>query len=182
MKNTIITLLLLFSFNLIAQDEELYKRELPVNESGKIEMSSVFECPGKNKDLLFLNIKTWVTQKYISSNGVIQLDDKEAGLFIIRVVNEYEDFMKYNQIQIIKFQVKDEKCKVTLSNIKLNYTYGGILVDDDIEKTIIEDMYKSNGKPNKGSKFHKEKLIEFWDLLNVELPVALNSNENKNDW
>lgn len=166
----------------ISQTEELYQRKLPTNDKNVIEFSLIIDSLQKSKNDLYLQMKSWVTEKYVSANDVIQLDDKEAGLIIVKGVLQYEDWITYRQPHTLKIQLKDNKCRIILTNIYLHYTFNGVKVENNIEKIIIEELYKQNGKPNKGSKLHKEELIKFWDSLSADISNVLKKETSTNDW
>lgn len=182
MKNTLSIIFFLKSSFAFCQTEELYQRDLPLNENGIIELTSVFDAPEKSKNDLYILLKSWIAEKYVSANKVIQVDDKEAGLIIVKGIFQYDDWITYSQHHMLKFQIKDNKFRVTLTNIVLSYVFSGTKVENNIEKTIVDELYKSNGKPNKGSRLHKEKLVQFWDDLNSDLKKETSRSKTDNDW
>ena len=87
-----------------------------------LSFSKVIPAEGMNKNDLFVAMNEWFTEKYNSSNAVIQMSDKEAGIIIGKGATNYVDprrsFACYSGIirHTIKVQVKDGRFKVDLSN------------------------------------------------------------------
>ena len=182
MKKTLLSLLFLISIKGIAQNEEFYQRNLPLNQNGIIELTSVFDSLNKSKNELYVLLKSFVATTYTSENEGIQFDDKEAGMIIAKGNFKYKDAIsiEYTQSYILKFEIKENKFRLTVTDIFLSYIYSRVNFNERIEETIIKNLYKTNGKPNKGSKLHKEQLVMFWDELNSKLKVQASSTSD--DW
>ena len=59
--------------------------EFPIDSiSQQITYSKVFEFTGYTKEKLFLKAKTWATHQYVSVRDVIQYEDKEEGIMILK--------------------------------------------------------------------------------------------------
>ena len=159
--------IILFTFCYGANAQaDLYKTKLPVNNQNKIELIEVIDFPDKSqKDLYFL-AEEWVEQNYISDNYDIHLNKQNAteitamGLFSfskngLGAKNQYD--------HTLKVEIKDEKARVTLTNLNIKYTSMGVAENFPAEEVIIENLYKKNGKPKKRAKKQKEQILEFWN-------------------
>jgi hypothetical protein len=179
----LISLAVLFSvFNLHAQDE-LYKRELPLNENERIEFIEVIEVPGKTQDELYISAKTWIAEDYNSANDVIQMDEKKAGKVIVKGIYSYTNWIKYKLHHILKIYVKENKARISLSGLVLKYSYQNMEAENPMRKTVIDGLYKKNGKPNKGAIYQKEQLLIFWETTKNRITAGLNKKgTDEDDW
>ncbi len=183
MKNILLIFLILSFSSLIAQ-EELYKRELPLNDDNRIEFEEIIEIPNKTKTDLYLLSKTWIIENYNSANDVIQMDDKEAGKIISKGIYSYLQYgIDYKLHHILKIYTKDGKVKINLSSLYFHYSFMDAKAETPIRELIIDGLYKKNGKVNMGSKEHKEKLILFWESTKNSIINELNNKaDDEDDW
>jgi hypothetical protein len=108
MKVIFLTLLLLISIKIVAQDKLTYSKVIQTDSIGKA--------------ALFTKVRSWMSEFYNSSKAVIDMEDKESGTIIGNAIFNY-DFGKLSYLcyegkvnYSIKIMVKDNRIKVELSN------------------------------------------------------------------
>lgn len=119
-KNLIFAILitLMFSITSFGQEYEIEERTV----------TGIFEVKGKSKSELFSELNKWVSINYKASEHVIQMNDKESGILIIKGTKEvqYENawkslykkseiIQKYSTLKIshlIEMNVKDDKFRI----------------------------------------------------------------------
>ena len=134
-----ILITLIFSFHSFGQEYEM---------EGKT-VTGIFEIKEKSKSDIFSDINKWISINYNSSKNVIQMNDKEAGIIIIKGTNEvqYENawknlykktkiIPKYSTLKtshLIEINVKDNKFRIIykLTEIKdLNNIFNNMVIEN----------------------------------------------------
>ncbi len=103
----------------------LYSQEYTLEDKTVV---GVFDAPKKTKSEIFSSINKWISINYNSAQGVVQLNDKEAGNIILKGINEavYKNVLKelypknkyiqeYNTVKFnhtVEINIKDEKYRV----------------------------------------------------------------------
>lgn len=114
----------------------------PLNEAGEIEYTEVVQVDGVNAKELFVRAKEWLALTFVSSESVIDFEDKEAGKIIgngILEVYRKRDMGISMDLGINRFmmeiQVKDGRYKYKIYKIKhelmppaVNSSPGNLLV------------------------------------------------------
>jgi hypothetical protein len=93
------------------------------NAQEALSFSKVIQADSLDKTSIYVALRAWFSEMYNSSNKVIQMDDKDAGVIIGKgttqynyggmVYSCYEGWINYT----IKVQVRDGRYKAELSNI-----------------------------------------------------------------
>lgn len=145
------------------------------------------DSTSNSKDQLYSLTKTFIAEKWNSANDVVQNDDKDGGVIILKgLTNKFHQkyLMNYHEFvyqYTIKFYFKDKKYKVQLEDVSCYSHYVGVNKWPCIEPT--EDYSrKIEGMP-------PEKLREMMDDLKKELGTIFQSYNNyiynskdKTDW
>jgi hypothetical protein len=137
--NSIFTILIIIAFSFVSFGQE-YEMESKI-------VTGIFEVNDKTKSDLFSEINKWISINYKSSKNVIQLNDKEAGVIIIKGTNEvqYENawkelykkkgiIPKYSNLKInhlIEINIKDNKFRIIykISDIEdLNNVFNNMVI------------------------------------------------------
>lgn len=183
MKNLICLFLLILTFDMQAQNE-LYKKELPLNDKNRIEFVEVIEVPGKSKDELYVYSKIWIAENYNSANNVIQLDDKTAGKIIVKGIYSYNmHTIAHKLYHTLEIYQKEGKVRISLTGLDLKYRFMDVNVTKQMRELVIDDLYKKNGNPYKGSKAQKENLIRYWESTKESIKKSVSENAgNEDDW
>lgn len=140
-KNRIFAILmtLIFSLASFGQEYEIEQRTV----------TGIFEVKELSKSDLFSEINKWVSVNYTASKNVIQMNDKESGILIIKGTNEvqYENawkslykkskiISKYSTLKIshlIEINVKDNKFRIVykLTDIEdLNNVFNNMIIEN----------------------------------------------------
>lgn len=77
----------------------------------------------KPKSQIYSETKLFIAENWKSANEVIQSDDKETGIILIKGAYIWEAFWQYNTHTYIfnynvKFLMKDGKCKIVIDNVE----------------------------------------------------------------
>ncbi len=103
-KYLILLLLVTFAFSANAQD---------------IKMSEVIET-NVSKDLMWINLKKWISSEFNSYDHVVDLEDKENGIIIIKWKNptvlDPSEFLKLIISSTIEIDIKDNKFRYIVSD------------------------------------------------------------------
>ena len=100
-------------------------------EDGNVVIQKVIEFENISKDNLYLSAKEYLTSNYGSFKEVLQVDDKENGLIIIKglfadIYCNDEKIFGYYGIEhkiwhILKIDIKDNRVRLTISMNKVEY-------------------------------------------------------------
>lgn len=89
---------------------------------GKINFSEVVHVDGASKDDLYERAKIWFANAFVSSNSVIQLDNKEGGLIMGKgVVVQKDKHWGKSWKFTIKLQMKDGRYKVEIYDLYYSF-------------------------------------------------------------
>lgn len=103
-KYLILLLLVTFAFSANAQD---------------IKMSEVIET-NVSKDLMWINLKKWISSEFNSYDHVVDLEDKKNGIIIIKWKNptvlDPSEFLKLIISSTIEIDIKDNKFRYIVSD------------------------------------------------------------------
>jgi len=142
----IVGLIVLTSLNLSAQETLSFEKVIKTDSVGK--------------KIIFATINDWFATTYNSSNDVIQMNDKDAGILIGKGLFEYNSnrhpfFSQYeydgNIKYTIKIYVKDNRYKVVLTD----FEHLGDLTRPSYSFSIITTA-EDSGYKGPYQKFHNE--------------------------
>lgn len=186
MKLFAVLILLLPTF--VYPQDEVYKKELPLNDENRIEFSEVVQFEGMTKDQIYAKAMAWFAESYRSANDVIQMDDKEAGVMIGKGLVRYnidlgmDGALPFSLRHVIKIEVREGRAKITMNNllIRLNMKIGGVEPQPEPAYNFMNDeiLYKKNGKARKKPRLQKEHLFEFWTNTLNEIEKAVKENDS----
>lgn len=141
----------------------------------------------KSKEQLYSLTKMYIAEKWKSANDVIQNDDKDGGVIILKGLTQkftYKYLMNYHDFTYqytMKFYFKDKKYKVQLEDITCHSHYVVANKWNCIEPT--------ENTSNKIEGMSSEKLTEMMAALKKELGAIFLSYNNyiytskdKTDW
>lgn len=83
----------------------------------------------KDKNQIYSDTKMFIAKTWRSSKDVIQNDDKEAGVIIVKGISLMKSYFMmnyyyYDYRYMVTFRFKDNKFKVTIDNIYCDRAYG----------------------------------------------------------
>jgi hypothetical protein len=138
---TIFILATIFSY---AQD---FSRLTKNDKTGLVTITEIIELEGFSKDAIYNKTKLWITQTYKSPQDVLQLDDKENGLIVIKAISEISPTYVHYTFTI---KIKDGKIKLDTNHIYSDSSIGNANYGWGYAEEWIEG--KANGyKQPKGS-------------------------------
>jgi hypothetical protein len=113
-----------------------------------IDKDVIFEST-KNKDLLYTNAKMFIAENFKSANDVIQLDDKENGVILVKgVVSENivvaVQSLTYYFSFTMKIMIKDNKYRIIIENIENTISpYYSTLLINNFRGSMKDGIHKS---------------------------------------
>jgi hypothetical protein len=137
-------ILLLFPFEAYSQ---FFTDSISVNEKGIVTYEEVVEQSG-TKDQLYTKAKLWIADNFKSAKNVIQTDDKEEGLIVVKALFNYSyqhyftstkkkrkevetqtlDYPENRNANFtMKIFLKDNKYKFLITDIELEESVGGLV-------------------------------------------------------
>lgn len=174
----LITLLIIFNFNLNAQNE--------------LEYSEVVKVTGVSKDILYSNGLIWFAETFKDSRAVIEAKDREAGMIIGNGIFEYyagkglkyRDFNGHIQFTV-KVMFKEGRTKIELTSFthKPSYLPFSLGIITQSEKYPYPKVYK--GYSDKWHQYLWDDLKSDISLKSIELLGSfknfITDNANQSD-
>jgi hypothetical protein len=106
-------------------------------QTTEMNVDKIFES-GETKDVLYSKSKMFISEMFKSANDVIQLDDKENGVILVKgVIKESFNYsmqtLDYYFSFTMKIYVKDNKYRVVISDVynsSAPYKYNKLLINN----------------------------------------------------
>ena len=134
----------------------------------------------KNKSEIYSSTKLFIAQTWNSAQDVIQNDDKENGIILVKGIhrenvypaNPFQDPTIYTYSYTIKFMMKDNKYKMVAEDIFCTSAYCGTVKWPKIEisdSPVYPGLWKSSLKEEKymalieSVKHHLKQVLESYD-------------------
>jgi len=122
--------ILFFISSFSAYGKETIKITLPIDSiTNKISIDTVVTAPKQTKEKLFGIINQWIAINYKSAKDVIQLNDKENGIIIVKGVfpNVYCSGMASppDVSHAMTIKIKEGKVKISFNNFVVDYSSYG---------------------------------------------------------
>lgn len=77
----------------------------------------VIDCPGIDKDRLFVMANSWAVDRFVSAESVIEYSDKEAGIVKGKYVLSYwEALDTYDLRSTLTIEIKDGAARITIAD------------------------------------------------------------------
>lgn len=208
MKKLLLTIsLVLFATPIWAQvdkeaDQKRYgKGQMPFNEKGEVVFSKVVHEERHDKKALYNSVKLCITDIFNSAKDVIQLDDPESGIVIVKGFAEEPSRGLMGTVQdaqvwfSLKIQTKDNRYKIDIYQIKGHYP-GGVVnniytnpMDWPAEQLTYETCFKPNGKMKTAREgFYRRAIIDCCNRLLIQIQkdvhnnLTANSANDTEDW
>jgi|GEM_PF-3264333 len=111
----------------------------------KILYQKILNLDSVKSEEIYLRSKIFITENYKSSNDVIQLDDKENGLIIVKGVYDLDGYYETNAIirHTLKIYIKNGKCKIDISDFYCEIRSRSIKSNDNLETFYKSDVWKN---------------------------------------
>lgn len=182
-------------------EQQLYgKGKMPYNDKGEVVFSKVIQEEGADKAALYNAAKLCLTDMFRSAKDVIQLDDKESGIIIIKGFTEEPSRGMMGTAQnaqiwfSLKIQAKDGRYKIDIYKIYGHYPGGmvnGIYLspnDTPAEMLTYDLCFKPNGKMKTKEGFYRRAIIDCCNRLLLTIAsrikdnLTINSTDASEDW
>ena len=189
------------------QDMQLYGTgTMPFNDAGEVVFSQVIPAEGHSVDDIYTAAKIYITEAFRSANDVIQMDDKDNGILIIKGWREQtpqSGFMRafagapYQVHFTMKIQARDGRYKVDIYQLRghqdAHYVSGQLFQATDVPAENLTDdvCIKPNGKvKTAGSGFWRRlvmdgaraMLSQAENKINDTLNGEVSSASTEEDW
>jgi hypothetical protein len=163
-----IILSLVTSLNCYAQEYEMNVKTI----------IGIFEVEGKSKTEIFASINKWIALNYNSAQNVVQLNDKESGIIIVKGINEvvYKNAMKeiyprnkymqeYSSVKFshtVEINVKENKFRIiyTLTDIVTPEPVAGYNLEYQLK--MVFDMIDFTGLKQDKIDNYNNYIEELW--------------------
>ena len=161
--------------------------ELPLDSTkGKITFVKIVEVTNKNKSEIYTIIKNWITENYNSPKDVINIDDKESGIILLKsfflntqTIANTNITLKDNYYFSLKINIKDSKYKITISDLEQqglsDFTSSGY----SGKKSPLEDALLINRSSEAFIKYHETR-EEMANLIRKKFNGIISSIEHYN--
>lgn len=173
--NFLVVLLMLIPTPLLAQN--FIEDNFP-NENGVIVYSEVVKVDSAlTSKYLYLNAKKWLVSAFKSSRAVIETDEKDDGLIILKgfvLKGHNQEIRNPKKWFTIKLEFKDGRYKYSLSNIRYEFDVQVMGVDLHRDVPFEEWINSSTGStsPEKRQKLN-DKLNEYCRELDAEFRAII---------
>lgn len=154
----LIILLALFSFALQSDGQN---EGIQINDS-TLETLTVIDVPNNSKDEIFTKLNKWIALNYRSANDVLQLNDKESGVIIVRGI--YSNGSWVDVLHTLQMDVKENKVRIKIGSMYCNY---GRSEEYTMKKVISTRSF-----------FSKRQTQQFKQLMINKINTTVKSIEN----
>lgn len=165
---------------------QVFSQEIFLNdENNKLSIKEIILLDSINSNDIYKQSKEWIVNYYVSSNDVLQLDDKDAGKIIVKgsklihtsVFGYLDVIMSYTLI----LSIKDSKIRIEMTNFIYRspsgyYTYYAEdrLSDSNFDKGSQKDIKLNND-------LKKQTINTFTQLRDSLNQKLINTGKNQ-DW
>jgi hypothetical protein len=177
MKNIFYLLLFISTFPTKAQNK--FEIILPIDSNtNRITYDTIINSRNIGKDTIFTKLEEWISLNYKSTNDVVQLKDKSAGIIIIKGIFPDIQFPGLASGRDVRhtaiFRVKDSKVRLTITNFQNVFP----TIDKSVEIEIT-DKWQSTMYPNQRLPFQvnlNKRIMKYIQEVNTML------NNREKDW
>lgn len=154
-----------------------------------IKIDTVIATENATKDEMFIEVSTWIAQKYNSAQDAVQFSDKEAGVIVCKGLfpHSYGNPMVYGFFNgkisyTLSLKFKDGKCRVTIdgfthkSDTSEGYDFGLIKYTE-----TYDGRWRKKKSAIKYWGDLKEKSDQFGENIISDISRAL-SQSNEDNW
>lgn len=186
MKHLILFFLLTCPAALHSQDLTFLERHFS-QKNGKIFYQSVVEVDGASAEELFVRSKIWAYDVFGTTKADIAVEDKEAGILIIRgfferghirsALNPSHDFK-------IQLEFKDGKFRYTMTDFFYSYERSELIYSLELERFVQQETMNgaATSKKLKSSSEYFSSLSRDFLLFMKSLQNTLRASVNDQDW
>ena len=133
----------------------------------------------KSKAQIYSDTKMFIAENWKSAQNVIQNDDKDGGLILVKgsVKKDYTFMLRYNAFifnYTVKFFMKEEKYKIQIEDL---YCQSATSEGYDLQLMPVRDIYPSDLKYPGVIGLNKERYEEVMASLKRDLQKIVNDYE-----
>ena len=133
-------------------------------------MEKVIQAPGQNKEILYDKVLNWYSETFMDPSSVITFNDYTLGKINGNFVSSYPISMVTRPfIHSIIIQLKDDRIKVTISNIS-----------NTIDGYTLEEYILKNDNSFRESALYKS-VVEKLNSIIISLEKAIQTPEGADD-
>lgn len=164
---------------IISFSQNLIEENFPT-ENGLINYNEVVQVDSSlTAEDLYINAKKWLVVAFKSSKSVVQTDDKEAKLIIVKsfISKGHNSYISSPQNWFtLKIEMKDGRYRYSLYDIRYEF-YVSVMGQRSHTESTLEQWMKSNDKPMTDSKRQKvnEELTKYCKELDSEFRAVISS-------
>lgn len=127
MKNMFLSIILFIAFSPISMSQTIVKVDSVSNE---IVYSDIVVVNSVSKNDLYVNVKQWISSEFNSTKSVIDLDDRETGIIVLKpLIPIYANYMSTRYLSanisyVFTIYLKDGKYKYVANNFYHDFVPG----------------------------------------------------------
>jgi len=162
MKNAISKLLLLALISSGCASANSANSGLDQSDSGEFQYQDVIDVEGRTKSELHAKAREWIAMNYISANDVIQLDDEERGLMIVKGAYGGISHLLISNWTVrhtLKIESRDGRLRVTINQ----FTAQG--PDQGAKEGALDAFMGASGLQRKVRSRVEEQMTDFRNFL-----------------
>lgn len=158
----------------------------------RFEWDEVTDSVDANKSQLFSKTKLFIAETWKSAQHVVQLEDRESGVILIKGSNIQEfSFRWFDRTWIfgytVKFMVKDNKARIMLYDVHCDKSYAG---SHEWPPLPISETYPKKTRKEL-NRLNKDDYLALMRILKEELDAVVHAYiaavqepfvENDSDW
>ena len=152
---------------------------LKSHAQSEIKWDVIIDSLTDNRSQLYSKTKLFIGETWKSAQNVIQNDDKEAGIILVKgITTRNMDYQLHNHrwtfAYSVKFFLKDHKCRIVLDNIYCESARYGQYEQHKKQCLPILDKYPAK-KGNKITGLNEKKYVQLIISLRMELQAIVDS-------
>lgn len=184
MKKILLLITIAFIANFANAQYKYGANSMPISDNGNVVFTQVVVAEGMTSKQLYANAKMAIAELFKSSNDVIQLDDHENGVLIIKGIdNTSTTYVSSNVSFTLKLFFKDDRYKMDMSNMKTKVIAAGQTSTYTAEEMTDANCLKNGECKKTGWGMQRKNVIDTKDKVFAAVIKAMaKSTDTNNDW
>ncbi len=100
----------------------------------------IIQCEGMTKEQIWNNIKKWQTKPTKDFNSIIDSEDKNVGIIVVKLSKKSAYFNRVSDLNVyskLRIEIKDEKCKYSYFDGKYTFDVKDLAVSSYLPKSTL---------------------------------------------
>lgn len=144
--------------------EEWWLIELPKNDNNEVEIVSVIQVPGVDKNELYNRAKLWFVNTFKDARSVLELDDREGG--ILQGTGYYSMNSRIGKLwSTTQIEIKEGRFRYTLKNLEIR-----------TDPSYVSSIHVPGTTTTLSELYSDKNIIERDKLVRTEIVTFINSH------